>query len=85
MNNLNNSNCIRGNKEEQTHEQHSNERKCLFQTTCNEILKTRGEFLNNFFASLNSVMVATNWAPNFDYEDFLVRKSTRIYQMSIST
>ncbi len=36
-------------------------------------------------ASPKSVMVATNSAPNFDFEDFLVHKSTHIYKMSSIT
>ena len=43
---------------------------------------SRGEFLKNFFASPKSVRVATNLAPKFNLVDFLVRKSTHIYQIS---
>ncbi len=52
------------------------------------LILNRGGFLKYIFclaASPKSILVATNLALNFDWKIFLVRKSTLIYKLSISS
>ncbi len=53
-----------------------------FQPFVHQVLNKLNLVFIHFHAE---IMAATNLAPNFDLEDFLVRKSTHIYQMSIRT